>query len=218
MIPIRDENPSRLFPFVTIAIIAANVLVFLYQFTLPADAQVQFVYAYGAVPNTIIHGQNLSSIFTSMFLHGGILHVLGNMLYLWIFGDNIEGICGHFRFILFYLLVGVIAFASHFAFSPFSQVPMIGASGAISGILGAYAIRFPRARVHVLIPLLPFIWLWRTFRVPAFLVLGFWFAMQLLNVFLGGGGGVAWLAHIGGFIAGLLLIGRFEKKRYKVYS
>lgn len=217
MIPLRDENPRRLFPFFTIVLIGANVAVFIYQFLLAADAQVQFLYAYGAVPNSIIHGRNLHSIITSMFLHGGLLHLLGNMLYLWVFGDNIEGICGHFRFLIFYLLCGLIAFFSHFIFDAFSQIPMVGASGAISGILGAYALRFPRARVHILIPLFPIIW--RTIPVPAALVLGFWFVMQLFNAFVaGGGGGVAWLAHIGGFVAGLLLIRKFEKKRYKVYS
>ncbi len=218
MIPLRDENPRRLFPFFTILIIIANVVVHVYQMLLPQEVQVQFVYTFGAVPDSIIHGRNMQSIFTSMFLHGGLLHLLGNMLYLWIFGDNIEGICGHFKFLLFYLLTGVIAFLSHFIVDPFSQIPMIGASGAISGILGAYALRFPRARVHILVPFFPFFWIWRVFAVPAVIVLGFWFAMQLFNAFVaGGGGGVAWLAHIGGFVAGLLLIRRFEKRRYKVY-
>ncbi len=218
MIPLRDENPRRLWPIFTTVIIGANVAVFIYQMTLSQDSQLTFLYTYGAVPDVIIHGRNLRAVFTSMFLHGGVMHLLGNMLYLWIFGDNIESICGHFRFLLFYLLCGVIAFFSHFIFDPFSQVPMIGASGAISGVLGAYALRFPRARVHVLIPLFPIIWLWRVIAVPAALALGFWFLMQLFNVLVvGGGGGVAWLAHIGGFIAGMLLIKSFEGGRYKVY-
>ncbi len=199
-------------------LVAVNVAVFIYQMTLPQDAHLKFLYAYGAVPDVIVRGQNLRAVFTSMFLHGGLMHLLGNMLYLWIFGDNIESICGHFRFLVFYLLCGVIAFFSHFIFDPFSQAPMIGASGAISGILGAYALRFPRATVHVLIPLFPIVWLWRVIPVPAALALGFWFLMQLFNAFVaGGGGGVAWLAHIGGVVAGMVLIKKFEGKRYKVY-
>ena len=218
MIPLRDENPRLLFPLFTIVIIIANVAVYLYQIFLPSDLELQFLYTYGAVPNNIIHGQNVPSALTSMFLHGGLLHLLGNMLYLWIFGDNIEGICGYFRFLIFYALCGFIAFFSHFIVDPFSQIPMVGASGAISGILGAYARRFPRARVHMLFPLFPFIWIWRTIPIPAAIVLGIWFLMQLFNVFVaGGGGGVAWFAHIGGFVAGFLLIGKFEKKRYKVH-
>jgi membrane associated rhomboid family serine protease len=218
MIPIHDDNPRRLFPFITIFFIVMNAAVFIYQLLLSQDDYIAFLYNYGAVPDLIIRGQHLYAIFTSMFLHGGVLHLLGNMLYLWIFGDNIEGICGHGRFIAFYLLCGVIAFASHFVFDPFSSIPMVGASGAISGILGAYAVRFPHARVHVLLPLFPFIWIWRTVRLPAIIVLGFWILLQVFNaLFASAGSGVAWFAHVGGFIAGLLLIRKFEKRRYRVY-
>jgi membrane associated rhomboid family serine protease len=216
MIPIRDDNPRRLYPFFTILFIVMNVGVFLYQSFLPRDEYLTFLYTFGAVPDLIIHGQNFKSIFTSMFLHGGILHLLGNMLYLWIFGDNIEGICGHTRFVVFYLLCGFAAFFSHFILQPFSEIPMIGASGAISGILGAYALRFPRARVHIIFPLFPFIWIWRSAALPAIVVLGFWFFLQIFNALFAGGSGVAWFAHIGGFIAGIFLIRIFEKKNYYI--
>lgn len=216
MIPIRDDNPRRLFPLVTILFVIVNVGVFLYQSFMPRDEYLTFLYNFGAIPDVIVHGQNLKSIFTSMFLHGGIMHLLGNMLYLWIFGDNIEGICGHGRFLIFYLVCGFTAFFGHFILEPFSQVPMIGASGAISGILGAYALRFPRTRVHIIFPLFPFIWLWRSAALPAIVVLGFWFFLQIVNALFSGGGGVAWFAHIGGFIAGLLLIRIFEKRNYYV--
>jgi len=218
MIPIRDDNPRRLFPLFTILLIAVNVAVFIYQLTLsPSEAQT-FILTYGAVPKQIIQGRGLYTIITSMFVHGGILHLLGNMLYLWIFADNIEGICGYVRFLIFYFICGIAAFAGHFILDPVSTIPMVGASGAISGILGAYALRFPRARVHILFPLFPFIWLWRIIRVPAVFALGFWFLIQIFNAVMSSrGSGVAWFAHIGGFIAGLILIRVFEKKRYRVY-
>ncbi|MBN1464365.1 rhomboid family intramembrane serine protease [candidate division KSB1 bacterium] len=218
MIPIRDDNPRRLLPIVTIVTIAINVAVFIYQLTLSQDDQLKFLYNFGAVPNLIVHGQNLYTILSSMFMHGGLMHLAGNMLYLWIFGDNVEGICGHGRFVIFYLLCGLIAFLSHFIFDPVSQFPMVGASGAISGIMGAYILRFPRARVHVVVPLLPFIWLWRRLDLPAFVVLGFWLLLQIFNAFFStAGSGVAWFAHVGGFAAGVLLIRLFEKKNYRVY-
>ncbi|MBN1481782.1 rhomboid family intramembrane serine protease [candidate division KSB1 bacterium] len=217
MIPIHDDNPRKLFPFITIAIIVMNVGIFIYQLFLTRENYLAFLYNFGAIPDLIIHGERLQTILTSMFLHGGMLHLLGNMLYLWIFGDNIEGICGHIRFVLFYLICGLAAFFSHFIMGPFSNIPMVGASGAISGILGAYAVRFPQTRVRVLLPLFPFLWLWRTISLPAIFVLGFWFVMQILNALFSGGSGVAWFAHVGGFIAGVLLIRKFEKRRYRVY-
>ncbi|MBN1562084.1 rhomboid family intramembrane serine protease [candidate division KSB1 bacterium] len=218
MIPIRDDNPRRLFPTLTITIIAINVAVFIYQWRLSPDDSMAFLYHFGAVPGKIVQGRQLYAIFSSMFLHGGLMHIAGNMLYLWIFGDNIEGICGHGRFILFYLVCGVIAFSSHFIFDPASDIPMVGASGAISGILGAYLVRFPRARVHIIVPLFPVVWLWRRLEWPAFVVLGLWFLLQILNAFISStGGGVAWFAHVGGFVGGVVLIKLFEKKRYRVY-
>ena len=212
MIPLRDENPRKLFPGVTIAIIVANVLVFLYQVSLPKGEIQSFLFTYGAVPNLIVRGSSLYAIFTSMFLHGGFMHLLGNMWYLWIFGDNVEGLMGHWRFILFYLLCGTAAFFGHFIFEPTSTIPMVGASGAISGVLGAYALRYPRARVHLLIPLFPFVWLWRVFLVPAAVVLGGWFVIQLFSGIAAQQSGVAWFAHVGGFVAGLLLVKFFEPR------
>ncbi len=217
MIPIRDENPSRTFPLVTLTIIIANVMIFFYQLFLPREALGAFIGEYAAIPNLLMHGQNLHAIVTSMFLHGGFLHLAGNMLYLWIFGDNVESLCGHFRFLLFYLLCGLAAFLGHFITQPFSTVPMLGASGAISGVLGAYFLRFPRANVVVVIPL--FFFLWPTFHIPAVIVLGLWFIYQIWNGISipSVGGGVAWFAHIGGFVAGLLLIRTFEYRRRAGY-
>ncbi len=215
MIPIKDDNPHQQTPLVTYVLIAINILIYLREMFLPLEAGQLFVMQYGAIPLEISHGRQLHTVFTSMFLHGGLLHLAGNMLYLYIFGDNVETLCGHFRFLAFYLFCGALAFFSHYIFAPMSQVPMIGASGAISGVLGAYALRFPHARVHVLIPL--FIFFYRV-RIPAVLVLGVWFLMQLASGFSSsaGGGGVAWFAHIGGFVAGLVLIRSFESNRYRI--
>jgi len=216
MIPLKDDNPHTSKPVVTLLLIAINVLVFIRQILQAEESLNQFVLTYGAVPALITQGQQLYSIVTSMFLHGGFMHLAGNMLYLYIFGDNVEALCGHTRFLLFYLACGVVAFASHYIFAPLSEIPMIGASGAISGVLGAYALRFPRARVYILLPI--FLWIYRIFRVPAVLVLGIWFLMQLFSGVTSSvsGSGVAWFAHVGGFISGLLLILLFEKDRYRV--
>jgi len=226
MIPIRDENATRIFPVVTVLLICTNVAVFIYQAVM-GEAVQAFVYRFGMIPWEITHFQefpgldaayrsgipNLFTLFTSMFLHGGFGHLFGNMLYLWIFGDNVEALTGHGRFLVFYIGCGLAAAFCQILFNPQSNVPMIGASGAISGVLGAYFIRFPGARVHMLVWIFFFI---RVFRVPAVLVLGFWFFMQITSGLgaLGAqaGGGVAWFAHIGGFVAGLLLIFLFEKK------
>jgi len=232
MIPIKDDNPTYSFPFVTILLILVNIAVYVYQITLGQEAQA-FVYRLGAVPWEITHFQefprfpvdyrsgipNVFTIATSMFIHGGILHLAGNMLYLWIFGDNIEALMGHGRFLFFYLCCGIVAALSYIVTEPNSTVPMVGASGAISGVLGAYFIRFPRAKVHVMIIFLFFI---RFVRVSALFVLGFWFVIQVLYGFgtLGfqSGGGVAWFAHIGGFVIGLVLVFIFEKKeRLRIY-
>jgi len=226
MLPLRDENPSQTIPFVTILLIAANIAVFIYQFTLGRAGQA-FVFRFGAIPWEITHFAELPglapafqtgwpngvTLFTSMFLHGGVLHLAGNMLYLWIFGDNVESLTGHARFLLFYIVCGLAAAFTHILLEPASTVPMIGASGAISGVLGAYMIRFPRAHVHVLVF---FIWLIRIVRMPALLVLGFWFVIQIFSGFGSLGmqekGGTAWFAHIGGFAAGMVLIFLFQKR------
>jgi membrane associated rhomboid family serine protease len=218
MIPLKDDNPTTITPVVTIGVIAINVAVFAYQLSLGAAGQA-FVYTFGAIPIALFGGESVSPIpptvtlFTAMFLHGGIMHVGGNMLYLWIFGNNIEDVMGHGRFVVFYLLCGVAASYAHALSAPASVMPMIGASGAISGVLGAYLLLFPRARVLTLIPLGFYT---RMVYVPAAWVLGFWIVIQFLNgtLSLGGrGGGVAWFAHVGGFLAGMLLIRLFVRWR-----
>jgi membrane associated rhomboid family serine protease len=215
MIPLRDYNPTGIVPVVTIGIIVACVLVFLWEVLLPRQNQQAIVYSLGLVPAVLTGRVELAAplvppvvtVFTSMFLHGGWLHVGGNMLYLWIFGDNIEDRLGHGRYIAFYLLCGVAAALAQTLPDVASRVPMIGASGAISGILGAYLVLYPRANVLVGLPI--FI-VFYTFRVPALLVLGFWFLAQLLSSLVGGaGGGVAFRAHVGGFVTGVLLIRLF---------
>ncbi len=227
MIPIRDENSKKTFPIIVILILLANIAVFVQQYFIDENPEA-FVYRLGAIPWEITHFEdlpdqplshdtifpNLLTLVTSMFIHGGLLHLLGNLLYLWIFGDNVEALTGHVRFIFFYLACGFVATLTHVVFDPNSTIPMVGASGAISGILGAYLVRFPKARIHVLFI---FFILIRIIRVPAVIVLGFWFLMQIAN---GVGtlssesmGGVAWFAHIGGFVAGILLIPLFEVKK-----
>ena len=208
-IPLRDDNPTSRFPAVTLALIAANTVVFLVQAAAPhglAMAALRF----GAVPYEITHFRSLAepaafppllTILTSMFLHGSLFHLLGNMLYLWIFGNNVEDRLGPVRFTLFYLASGVAAALTHIAVQPSSRLPMIGASGAIAGVLGAYWLLYPRARVKTFVFLVFYI---DVVAIPAGLVLGFWFLLQVLNV--GMGGGVAWFAHIGGFLAGILFI------------
>jgi len=216
MIPLKDDNPHLSQPLVTYLLIAMNVMVFLRQVLLSGEAASEFVFTYGAVPAYITQGHQVHTILTSMFLHGGFMHLAGNMLYLYIFGDNVEALCGHLRFLVFYLLCGAVAFASHYLTATTSEIPMIGASGAISGVLGAYALRFPRARVYVLFPI--FLWIYRIFKIPAALVLGIWFLLQLFSGVASSatGGGVAWFAHVGGFIAGLVLIHFFEQRRYRI--
>lgn len=212
MIPLKDDNPRVMTPLFNYGLVFCNVAIFFYQITRP-DLEA-FVHAYGAIPADIMQGSNLPMLFSAMFLHGGWMHLLGNMLYLWIFGDNIEGLMGHGRYLIFYLLCGVTATMSHILMMPDSTEPMIGASGAISGVLGAYLVKFPRARILILVPI--FICL-TTFRIPALFVLGFWFLTQLTNglgIFADiGSGNVAWFAHIGGFVAGLLLVKLFERKQ-----
>jgi membrane associated rhomboid family serine protease len=208
-IPLRDENPTSRFPLVTVVLIAVNTVVFLAQAAAPHGLDLAAL-RFGAVPYAITHFRSLPetaavppllTLLTSMFLHGSLFHLLGNMLYLWIFGNNIEDRLGPVRFGLFYVVCGVAAALTHILFEPGSRVPMIGASGAIAGVLGAYAVVFPRARVKTFIFLIFYI---DVVAIPAAIVLGLWFLLQILNV--GMGGGVAWFAHIGGFLAGIVLI------------
>ena len=201
MIPLRDVIPSRTTPVVTILVIALNALVFLYELSLGPRAQVAFVQLFGVVPAAL----EPATLVTSMFLHGGWLHVLGNMLYLWIFGDNVEDRLGHGRFAVFYLMCGLAAALAQTVMSPHSIVPMVGASGAIAGVMGAYFVMFPRSRVLTLIPLVIF---WEVIELPAIFFLGFWFLMQLasgvgsLSAATQSVGGVAFWAHVAGFAAG----------------
>ncbi|MBI5588388.1 MAG: rhomboid family intramembrane serine protease [Deltaproteobacteria bacterium] len=210
MIPLKDDVPSYTFPYVTISIIIINIVVFIYQMTLGTSGTENFIYRTAAIPYEITHLVDIKprsvvpppfTLFTAMFVHGGLLHLAGNMLFLWIFGDNVEDTLGHFRFVLFYLASGVIASLAHIAMEPSSTLPMIGASGAIAGVLGAYFILFPRAKILTLVFLLFFV---TVARIPAVVFLGIWFLFQLLSS--GSGGGIAWYAHIGGFVAGAVAI------------
>jgi len=206
MIPISDVIPSRTAPIVTMALIVVNLLIFLYERSLPDPGLPLFIGQFALIPAEF----HWPALFTSQFLHAGWAHVLPNMLYLWIFGDNVEDRLGHGRFLGFYLFAGAAAAILQMVFNPFSAVPMVGASGAISGVLGAYLLMFPRAHVLVLLPLGP---LSQLVRMPALLVLGLWFGMQLLSeMFTPPGAGVAFRAHIGGFVAGLVLMPLFRRR------
>ena len=219
ILPIKDYNPLTVirFQYVTVAIIAISVVVFLWQTARSPESGMALVYGLGMIPAVVLGNEYLTpelvlvppavTLFTSMFLHGGWLHLLGNMLYLWIFGDNVEDAMGHGRFIVFYLLSGLAAAFAQIVVSPDSVIPTIGASGAISGILGAYLILHPRTRVLVfLLPYFPL-------HLPAYIVLGFWIILQFLFALgdMAGEAGVAWWAHVGGFVAGMALIGRFRR-------
>ncbi len=220
MIPLRDNVPSRTLPFVLYALIVACVLVFVHTLSLSSVASERLVTSYGVIPaqftgHTAIHGvSSLLRLGTSLFLHGGWLHLLGNMLFLWIFGDNVEDAMGHGPFLLFYLVCGVVANLTHILANPLSREPTIGASGAIAGVLGAYLVLYPRARVLCLVPLwifLQFVW------VPAILFLPVWIGLQLISGLASLGadqtGGVAWWAHIGGFFSGVILVHFFVRNR-----
>ncbi|MDP4031656.1 MAG: rhomboid family intramembrane serine protease [Pseudorhodobacter sp.] len=210
MFPIRDHNPSGRTPYVTQTLIAANVVVFLgYWLVLPDPLALdRFFATWGLVPARISAGMGWQGIVTSMFLHGGWMHLAGNMLFLWIFGDNLEDIMGHVRFGLFYLACGLAAAALQIAADPGSRIPMVGASGAIAGVMGGYLLLFPRARIDVLFV---FVIFFRILPVPAWAMLGIWFGLQLLNGLATPAtlGGIAYQAHIGGFLAGLVLTAPF---------
>lgn len=226
MIPLHDDNPTRLLPLVTVAVIIGCVLAFLWQFLQPPRTQELLVMSLGVTPAALLGDFRPSPVLyslppwgtlvTSMFLHGGWMHLAGNMLYLWIFGNNVEDAMGHVRFVAFYAVCGITAALVQAYLNPSSTTPMIGASGAISGILGAYLLLYPRARVLVLLPIGVYT---RLLRLPAVVVLGFWFVFQIVNTLLanGAGGGVAWGAHIGGFVAGLLLIPLFKYRNVSLF-
>jgi membrane associated rhomboid family serine protease len=209
MIPLRDVIPSRTTPAVTIGLIAANTLVFLYQLSLGADVNA-FVIEWGLVPAAL----SLPAVLTSMFLHGGFLHFGGNMLYLWIFGDNVEDRMGHGRFAVFYVLCGAAAALAQTISDPASVVPMVGASGAIAGVMGAYFVLYPHSRILTLVPIFFFIQL---VEVPAVFFLGLWVVFQLLSgvgsiATAGQSGGIAFWAHVAGFGAGVATVGIFRRR------
>jgi len=213
MIPLRDDNPSSTRPVVNYLLITACVGIFVYMLSLGSPSRiVQFTFTYGAIPAQILGGTGgYATLVSSLFLHGGWVHLLGNMLYLWVFGDNVEDVLGHGSYLVFYLIVGVIATLTHVVVNPSSQVPVVGASGAIAGVLGAYLVLFPRARILSLVPLGIFFW---SVKVPALFFLPVWFAMQFLTgvASIGRDVPVAWAAHIGGFVAGMVLVFVFPRR------
>jgi len=226
MIPIRDTIPHRRFPFSTWFIIILNGLVFIFELSLSEEDLRQFTYVFGVVPQRYFHLESFLSqgfladylpFLSSMFLHGGWFHIIGNMWFLHLFGDNVEDCMGHIRFLIFYLLSGITATLIFVYFEPHSRFPVIGASGAIAGVMGAYFIMFPRSRILTLLPVLfiPYF-----IEIPAVIFLGLWFILQLFSgtfalVIPEAGGGIAWWAHIGGFIVGILLLPIFRKKAYR---
>ncbi|HEY6578561.1 MAG TPA: rhomboid family intramembrane serine protease [Rhizomicrobium sp.] len=226
MIPISDDNPTQLAPVVTWLIIVLCVGAYVWERSLGRETNAAIL-ALGFVPASLLHTHAppagfvslspIATIFTSMFLHGGILHIAGNMLYLWIFGNNVEDAMGHLRFALFYLVSGVVAALTLAWIDPLSRIPMVGASGAISGVLAGYVLLFPRARVTVIVPLGIIFY---PFALSAFWVVGFWFVMQLVSVALSDPHqpGVAWWAHVGGFGAGLLLTPLFKSASFPLFG
>jgi len=226
VIPLHDDNPTEIIPLFTILFIVICVLVFFWQISLGGQGNQAAVYSLGVIPAVLLNKVNLPpelalipaelTVFTSMFMHGGFMHLAGNMLYLWIFGNNVEDVMGHVRFVIFYLLCGIAAVFGQVLQNPASEIPMIGASGAISGVLGAYLLLYPHARVLVLIPLGFYA---HMVRLPAGLVLGIWFAIQIFSSLAAdpNSAGVAWFAHIGGFIAGVALIPLFKRRGVSLF-
>ena len=228
MFPLRDDAPRFGTPFITLALIVVNVAVFVYQFWLAIEspgAQQTFVETFGAIPlraEQALAGrypliEGIGPVFTSIFLHGGWLHLIGNMWFLWIFGDNVEDELGHFTYLLFYLACGLLASLAHILANPESMVPAVGASGAIAGVMGAYLVRFPSARITTLVWIFVFI---TTIELPAVVMLVYWLAIQFFSGAAetggAGTGGVAWWAHVGGFVAGAVLIwSRPRRRRYR---
>lgn len=217
MIPLRDTEPSSSFPFVTIGFIVMNVAVFLHQIGLSQWETNHFIATYGIIPDRLQY----QDLLTSMFLHGGWLHLIGNCWFLWIFGDNVEDVLGHGKYFVFYLLAGLAAGLVHVLLNPYSRIPTVGASGAIAGVMGAYLVKFPHSRILTLVPIFIF---FTTLEIPAMLMLLYWFAIQIFSGVgsIGfsqiSGGGVAWFAHVGGFIAGIVLIyvlGTRERYRHR---
>jgi len=211
MIPLRDVIPSRTTPYITVTIIILNALAWVVELNLPREALPAFLQVYGVVPADF----QPPTLVTSMFLHGSWLHVIGNMWYLWIFGDNVEDRLGHGRFVAFYLLCGIAAAFGQILWDPLSRLPTIGASGAIAGVMGAYFVLYPRSRVLTLVPLFLF---WELIEIPAIYLLGFWFVMQLFSAGAiavtsnTDGGGIAFMAHVAGFVAGAAGVFVFRRR------
>jgi membrane associated rhomboid family serine protease len=206
MFPLRDIIPSRTTPVVTVLIITANILAWVYELTLSEAALVNFVQVYGVVPSALVP----STLVTSMFLHGSWFHIIGNMWFLWIFGDNVEDRLGHARYLVFYLLCGIGASAAHVLMQPDSPVPAIGASGAIAGVLGAYFVLYPRSRVLTLLPVILYV---EILELPAIVLLGVWFLIQLLSASAGDSAGIAFAAHAAGFVLGAVGVLALRKER-----
>lgn len=212
MFPLKDRNPSSIRPYVTWSIIFVCIVIFIWQILGDSSHYEGAVMDFGLSPTGIIIEGAYYTFLSSMFLHANLLHLGGNMLYLYIFGDNVEDMCGHGIYIIFYLFCGVMASAIHIFTNLGSSIPAIGASGAISGVLGAYIVLFPRAKILTAIPLFFFI---RIIWVPAYIMIGIWFVYQFTLAFLGSGSSVAYWAHIGGFVAGLVFIRVFARRRYR---
>jgi len=213
MIPLRDVIPSRTTPYITVTIIILNAIAWLYELMLPQNVLNAFLQTFGVVPANF----SFATLITSMFLHGSWMHVIGNMWYLWIFGDNVEDRLGHARFIFFYLLCGIAAALAQVAIDPTSTLPTIGASGAIAGVMGAYFVLYPQSRVLTLVPLIFF---YEVFEMPAVVLLGFWFLLQLFSAgaiavtaSTHGSGGVAFMAHVGGFLVGIIAVFILKKRQ-----
>jgi len=217
MFPLYDTVRSRRFPFINWMLILLNGLIFYYEITLGEDRLNRFILNWGLIPAQLTsnYAESWLTVFTSMFLHGGWLHILGNMWTLFIFGDNIEDRMGHGNYLVFYLLSGAAAAILQSVLMPASQVPMIGASGAIAGVLGAYLILYPRARIVSLVPIL---FIFTLVEIPAVIYLGIWFVLQLFSGWSAlqgaASGGIAWWAHIGGFVFGVITVQLFTKRRY----
>lgn len=214
MIPLRDSTKSPIFPIVNVTIIVLNIIIYFLEFSMEPYMLNQVYYAFGVIPAEVLNAiytgapftPQLLSFVTAIFIHGGWLHVIGNMLFLWVFGDNVEGRLGHFKYLLFYLIVGAAATLAHILSNPYSTVPVVGASGAVAGVLGAYIVLFPHSRVLALVPIFIILTL---VEIPAVIFIALWFVLQLFNSVASLGGdaiSVAYWAHVGGFIAGVILI------------
>ncbi len=227
MIPLKDENPTQIIPIVNIFLISANISVFIYQNYFVSGGSESLFFSLGCIPYEFTHFVDIAppalipvplTVFTAMFMHGGWIHLLGNMLFLWVFGDNIEDLLGHAKYFFFYIVCGIAASLFHILTNIDSQIPSVGASGAIAGVLGAYVFLFPTARIKTLLILVIFI---QVVRIPAIILLGYWILIQVLSGLAEfgskAGSGIAWFAHIGGFITGFIIIIIFRKRRKRPY-